>query len=56
MSSGISGVYDAQSKVLTVSFRNGTYPLPNVPASVAAGFASAASKGKYWNKYLRDKY
>lgn len=56
MASGISGRYDKDSKVLTVSFRNGTYQLPNVPASVAAAFASSSSKGAFWNANLKDKY
>jgi hypothetical protein len=56
MSSGIRGTYDAETQVLTVTFRNGTYRLPNVPANIAAGFAASSSKGAYWNANLKGRY
>lgn len=54
--SGIWAEYDPDTKVMTVHFRNGTYKLPNVPIYVWNGFNAHASKGTYWNKYLKGKY
>ncbi len=56
MASGITGNYNKRTRVLTVTFRNGTYQLPEVPPGVAAGFMVASSKGKFWNDRLKGRY
>lgn len=55
-SSGITGTYNKEAKVLTVRFRNGTYQLPNVPEGIAAAFLASSSKGSYWNANLKGRY
>jgi hypothetical protein len=55
-SSAISAIgYDGYT--LTVQFHNGrSYDHPGVPHSVYAGLMQAASKGTYYNWYIRGRY
>ena len=49
--------YDADMKVLHVKFPGGEiYSFREVPADVAAGFASAPSKGKFFHKSIKDAF
>ncbi len=49
--------YDADEKCLTVTFVTGRiYEYADVPADAAAAFASAASKGAHFNRWIRDHY
>jgi len=42
---------------LTVEFHTGrTYDHPGVPYSIYVGLMRAASKGAYYNRYIRGKY
>lgn len=54
--SQIRSSYNRRTRVLTVTFRNGVYNLPEVPAAVADAFKRASSKGTFWNRYLKGKY
>ena len=52
-----SDSYDAERAELTVTFTTGaTYIYRRVPADVAAAFAIALSKGKFFNARIRDTY
>ena len=49
--------YDADTSRLTVTFVTGRiYVYENVPPAVAADFAFASPKGRFFNKYIRDHY
>ncbi|MGB6350287.1 MAG: KTSC domain-containing protein [Pseudolabrys sp.] len=49
--------YDDQRERLTVTFVTGRiYEYVDVPIEVAASFQSAASKGTFFNSYIRDRY
>ncbi len=49
--------YDTDDRRLTVRFASGrTYSYEAVPAEIAAGFAAASSKGRYFNDRVRDRY
>ncbi|MBL8743328.1 MAG: KTSC domain-containing protein [Myxococcales bacterium] len=49
--------YDADSRVLTVEFRNGSrYEYENVPATEYAGFLGAWSKGRYLHRWIKGRY
>jgi KTSC domain len=49
--------YDDQRERLTVTFVAGRiYEYVDVPIEVAASFRSAASKGTFFNSYIRDRY
>ena len=49
--------YDAASRELKIEFTTGRHYLYlDVPGDVAAGFAAAFSKGRYFNARIRDHY
>lgn len=49
--------YDPQQRCLTVTFITGrVYQYDDVPGDVAGAFATAPSKGAYFNRYIRDRY
>ncbi|WP_370004330.1 KTSC domain-containing protein [Pseudomonas sp. N2-3-1-14] len=49
--------YDAGSKRMRIRFQQGhAYDFCNVPPSIHEGLMSAASKGSYYNRYIRDRY
>lgn len=49
--------YDAARSVLCVWLTTGrTYEYVDVPPQVAEAFRFAASKGRYYNKYVRDRF
>jgi KTSC domain len=49
--------YDHGREWLTVTFVSGRiYQYVDVPVEVAASFRSAASKGAFFNRYIRDRY
>lgn len=49
--------YESDQERLTVTFVTGRrYEYDDVPATVAADFQAAASKGAYFNAYIRDRY
>ena len=50
-------VYDKDERQLTVRFVSGrVYSYADVPAEIATEFATAASKGHYFNEYVRDRF
>ena len=50
-------VYDKEERRLTVRFvSDRVYSYANVPAAIVAGFATASSKGHYFNEYVRDRF
>lgn len=50
-------VYDKEESRLVVRFASGkVYTYDDVPAEVAAGFATAASQGSYFNEVIRDRF
>lgn len=57
-SSAISAVgYDERTKRMTIVFTNGrAYDFCGVPHYVYLGLMTAASKGQYYNAYIRDRY
>jgi hypothetical protein len=49
--------YDAEAQVLTITFVTGrTYVYFAVPSEAYDDFATAFSKGTFFNKYIRDAY
>lgn len=49
--------YDEDAQTLTVTFhRGGRYELQGVPQIEYERFLAAASKGDYWNRFLKGKY
>lgn len=49
--------YDPSTRILTIKFQSGhVYQYNNVPQSTDTAFALAASKGEYFDKYIRGKY
>lgn len=49
--------YDPERAELTITFTTGaTYIYRRVPPDVAAAFAIALSKGKFFNARIRDTY
>lgn len=49
--------YDARSKVLEIEFQSGmVYQYFDVPETVHEEFQGAESKGKYFNREIRDEY
>jgi hypothetical protein len=49
--------YDPQTSRLTVTFVTGrVYVYEHVPPEVAADFDAAASKGRFFNARIRDRY
>ncbi|HJT98012.1 MAG TPA: KTSC domain-containing protein [Rhodanobacteraceae bacterium] len=57
-SSAIEAVgYDALSMQMKIRFSTGnTYDFCGVPQSVYEGLLRAASKGRYYNDHIRDRY
>jgi hypothetical protein len=50
-------LHDPDSGELTVTFMSGrVYIYLNVPAEVHAAFTSAASKGEFFNRFIRDHF
>lgn len=49
--------YDDAAEALEVVFTTGRrYVYAGVPAEVAAGLGEAASRGRYFNAHIRDRY
>jgi hypothetical protein len=49
--------YDEKSETLCVRFKSGAfYAYSHVEPSVAEGLRSHASRGKYFGRYVKDKY
>ncbi len=49
--------YDEPSRTLRVTFVSGDiYDYAEVPARIAADFAAAFSKGRYFAAHIRDRY
>lgn len=49
--------YDRDMGVLHVRFHTGSvFSLRDVPPEVAAEFAAAPSKGKFWHNSLKDRF
>jgi hypothetical protein len=49
--------YDHKALTLTIVFRSGNvYAYQNVPEQVYRHLVTAASKGKYFNTAIRDKF
>ena len=49
--------YDDLARRLQVTFTSGrSYTYYNVPRDVYLRFASAPSKGQYFNAYIKDRY
>ncbi len=49
--------YDEKLEVLDITFRSGkTRRYFNVGSQIHSGLAGAESKGKYFNKYIRNNY
>ncbi|MGI1833943.1 KTSC domain-containing protein [Bacillus altitudinis] len=56
-SSNLNAVgYDLHSQILRIAFRNGTYDYYGVPESVYNGLMSAASLGKYHDRFIKNSY
>lgn len=49
--------YNAEREQLQVTFVSGrTYVYLNVPESVYAAFTTSASKGAFFNRFIRDRF
>lgn len=49
--------YDADAHRLDIHFVGGRrYSYFDVPAGIAEGLAAASSKGRYFNRLIRDRY
>jgi hypothetical protein len=49
--------YYPQKSILVVIIQTGTpYEYHNVPLQRVAGFLKSKSKGKYFNKFIKNKY
>ena len=49
--------YDLPTETLTIEFQaRGTYEYTQVPLDVYVDLSGAASQGKYFNLYIRDRY
>jgi lysyl-tRNA synthetase class 2 len=49
--------YSEKSRALRVQFVTGrVYIYQNVPAAIASKFRTAASKGEFFNAFIRDHY
>lgn len=49
--------YDPRQRCLTVTFITGrVYQYAEVPPDVAGAFATASSKGAFFNRDIRDRY
>lgn len=49
--------YDSASMQMKIQFEQGdTYTFCRVPAHVFDGLISASSKGRYYDRHIRDRY
>lgn len=49
--------YDAETQVLEIEFHSGgIYQYSRVPESISRGLLGAASKGRYFHAYVKDRY
>jgi hypothetical protein len=49
--------YDAETQLLCVEFRSGAvYDYLGVPQDIHAGLLNAPSKGRYFNRVIRDQF
>lgn len=49
--------YDESSQILEVEFKSGgIYQYYNIPKDAHETFMSAGSKGRYFYKYIRERY
>lgn len=49
--------YDQETQTLTLTFKNGgIYEYSDLDAKTYANFLDAASQGKFFSQYIRDKY
>ncbi len=49
--------YEEDNRLLTIEFHGGrVYDYPGVPKTVANRFASASSKGSFFNENIKDNY
>lgn len=57
-SSAISFVdYNQTSRELTITFTSGgTYTYYDVPPAIYTALLASNSKGRYYNKFIKDKY
>lgn len=57
-SSAVAAVgYDAATRKMKIRFVAGhTYDFCDVPRSVFEGLLEAASKGRYYNEHIKDRY
>lgn len=47
--------YDAESRILTIEFRDGAiYEYADVPPEIHAGLMNAASHGRYFHRHIRN--
>lgn len=52
-----AATYDPVTHTLTIDFLNGrTYAYSDVPANVYSGLLGAASHGRYFHQWIRDRY
>lgn len=52
-----AAAYDPATQVLTIEFRSGrAYAYSAVPQNVYAGLLAAGSHGRYFNRWIRDRY
>lgn len=58
ISSNISGYhYNIENMKLTIKFNSGAmYSYFNITPDIVQGFADAESKGKYFNKVIKNNY
>lgn len=53
----ISVGYDPESRKMRIRFKQGrAYSFCNVPQHVFDKFLSASSKGRYYDRYIKDRY
>jgi hypothetical protein len=49
--------YDAGTRRMRIRFQQGhSYDFCNVPLTIHEGLMTAASKGSYYNRHIRDRY
>lgn len=49
--------YDPASQRMKITFQQGhTYDFCRVPAHIHQGLMQSASKGSYYNAYIKDRY
>lgn len=56
-SSAIAGaVYNYETKKLSITLPTGTYNYVSVPYYTFSGLVEARSKGKFFNKFIKNKF